>query len=39
MRQPLGFSNLDRPNHICRLTKALYGLKQAPRAWHARLAT
>ncbi|KAK1629526.1 hypothetical protein QYE76_003841 [Lolium multiflorum] len=39
MRQPPGFSDPDRPDHICRLTKALYGLKQAPRAWHARLAT
>jgi hypothetical protein len=39
MRQPPGFSDHDRPDHICRLTKALYGLKQAPHAWHARLAT
>jgi histone deacetylase 1/2 len=39
MRQPPGFSDPDRPDHLCRLTKALYGLKQAPRAWHARLAT
>jgi len=39
MRQPPGFSDPDRPDHICRLTKALYGLKQAPRAWHARLAS
>jgi hypothetical protein len=39
MRQPPGFSDPDRPNHICCLTKAFYGLKQAPRAWHARLAT
>jgi hypothetical protein len=39
MRQPPGFFDPDRPDHICRLTKALYGLKQAPRAWHARLAT
>ncbi|KAK1614549.1 hypothetical protein QYE76_020066 [Lolium multiflorum] len=37
MRQPPGFSDPDRPDHLCRLVKALYGLKQAPRAWHARL--
>jgi hypothetical protein len=38
MRQPPGFSDPDRPDHIGRLTKALYGLKQALRVWHARLA-
>jgi hypothetical protein len=37
MRHPPGFSDPDRPHHLCRLVKALYGLKQAPRAWHARL--
>jgi hypothetical protein len=37
MRQPPGFVDPDRPQHLCRLVKALYGLKQAPRAWHARL--
>ncbi|KAK1647157.1 hypothetical protein QYE76_064962 [Lolium multiflorum] len=37
MRQPPGFSDPTRPDHLCRLVKALYGLKQAPRAWHARL--
>ena len=39
MRQPPGFVDPDRPQHICRLVKALYGLKQAPRAWHARLGS
>jgi histone deacetylase 1/2 len=37
MRQPPGFADPSRPDHVCRLVKALYGLKQAPRAWHARL--
>jgi histone deacetylase 1/2 len=37
MRQPPGFADPSRPDHLCRLVKALYGLKQAPRAWHARL--
>ena len=39
MRQPPGFVDPARPNHLCRLFKALYGLKQAPRAWHARLGS
>jgi histone deacetylase 1/2 len=39
MRQPPGFVDQTRPQHLCRLTKAIYGLKQAPRAWHARLAS
>jgi histone deacetylase 1/2 len=37
MRQPPGFVDADRPQHVCRLVKAIYGLKQAPRAWHAHL--
>ena len=39
MRQPPGFVDPARPNHLCCLFKALYGLKQAPRAWHARLGS
>ena len=38
MDQPLGYEDLDHPNHVCKLKKALYGLKQAPRAWHERIA-
>ncbi|KAM3360500.1 hypothetical protein P3S68_020212 [Capsicum galapagoense] len=29
MTQPPGFTNDDKPTHICRLLKAIYGLKQA----------
>jgi histone deacetylase 1/2 len=38
MRQPLGYEDKGKPNHICKLDKALYGLKQAPRAWYSRLS-
>nr|KYP50444.1 Retrovirus-related Pol polyprotein from transposon TNT 1-94 [Cajanus cajan] len=37
MRQPEGFLDKSRPQHICKLTKAIYGLKQAPRSWYDRL--
>ena len=37
MAQPLGYKDLSKPNHICRLKKAIYGLKQAPRAWYTTL--
>lgn len=39
MAQPPGFSDSDRPSHVCRLKKAIYGLKQAPRAWYSELKT
>ena len=37
MCQPPGFTDKDKPHHVCHLKKALYGLKQAPRAWYSEL--
>jgi hypothetical protein len=31
-RQPTGFIDSTRPEHVSRLNRSLYGLKQAPRA-------
>lgn len=33
IRQPQGYVDPDRPQHICKLKKALYGLKQSGREW------
>ena len=33
MRQPSGFVDKNKPDHVCLLHKSLYGLKQSPRAW------
>ncbi|GJV78915.1 retrovirus-related pol polyprotein from transposon TNT 1-94 [Tanacetum coccineum] len=38
MKQPPGFIDPQRPNHVCLLHKSLYSLKQAPRAWFERLS-
>jgi hypothetical protein len=37
VKQPPGFEDCKKPNHMYKLKKALYGLKQAPRAWYERL--
>ena len=39
MRQPAGFVDKDRPDHVCLLRKAIYGLKQAPRVWFDKFNT
>ncbi|KAF5813059.1 putative RNA-directed DNA polymerase [Helianthus annuus] len=38
MRQPPGFIDPTKPDHVCLLHKSLYGLKQAPRAWFTKLS-
>ena len=38
MDQPLGYEDLDHPNHVCKLKKALYGMNQAPQACLERIA-
>ncbi|GJU47053.1 putative RNA-directed DNA polymerase [Tanacetum coccineum] len=38
MKQPPGFIDPQRPNHVCLLHKSLCGLKQAPHAWFERLS-
>lgn len=37
MKQPEGFSLIDKFDYVCKLKKTLYGLKQAPRARYSRL--
>ena len=39
MEQPLGYTDPQFPQHVCRPKRALYGLKQAPRAWFHRFSS
>ncbi|XP_019086302.1 PREDICTED: uncharacterized protein LOC109126868 [Camelina sativa] len=39
MKQPAGFVDKDKPDHVCLLHKSLYGLKQSPRAWYDKFST
>ncbi|CAM8931883.1 unnamed protein product [Rhodiola kirilowii] len=36
MRLPIGFINVELPEHAYLLKKSLYGLKQSPRLWYKR---
>jgi hypothetical protein len=37
VKQPPGFEDEKKHNHVYKLRKTLYGFKQAPRAWYEKL--
>lgn len=39
LAQPIGFTDKDRSDYVCKLRKAIYGLCQAPRAWYVELSS
>ena len=34
MRQPAGFVDEERPDHVCKIVQSLYGMHQAGHNWH-----
>ena len=34
LKQPEGFEDKDKKDHLCLLKRALYGLKQSPKQWN-----
>ena len=39
MKQPPGFADPEKPDHVSKLRKAIYGLRQSPRAWFDKFST
>ncbi|XP_010436786.1 PREDICTED: uncharacterized protein LOC104720600 [Camelina sativa] len=39
MKQPTGFVDPSKPEHVCLLHKSIYDLKQSPRAWFDKFST
>jgi len=37
VKQPPGYEDKKRPNHVCKLNRSLYGLKQLPLMWNIKL--